>query len=147
MARLTKQFESSKTEWKTPASIFDPLNAEFGFTVDVAASQENAMCGDFITKDENGLSTPWRGVCWCNPPYGRDIQKWVKKAVVETWNHITTVMLIPVRSNTMWWHELCIPFGEIRFVRGRPRFGGADQGLPWPLAVIVFRGKPQIKHQ
>jgi phage N-6-adenine-methyltransferase len=145
MARLEKQFESNKVEWETPLEVFEPLNVEFNFTMDVAASEENKKCDAFLSQADNGLLSSWSGVCWCNPPYGRDLSKWVKKAVSETWNGITTVMLIPVRSNTIWWHDLCIPFGEIRFIKGRPKFGGADQGLPWPLAIIVFRGKPDVK--
>lgn len=142
MARLDKQFESAKTEWETPLDLFNPLNDEFRFEMDVCALPENTKCEKFLSPDDDGLVSKWGGVCWCNPPYGRDLAKWVRKACCETWNGVTTVMLIPVRSNTKWWHELCIPFGEIRFVLGRPKFGGADQGLPWPLAVIVFRGKP-----
>lgn len=139
MARLDKQFESAKTEWETPEDLYDPLNDEFHFTLDVAADRDNAKCARYLSVADDGLTSEWGGVCWCNPPYGRDLAKWVRKAVFETWNGVTTVMLIPVRSNTQWWHELCIPFGEIRFVKGRPKFGGADEGLPWPLAVIVFR--------
>ena len=112
MARPEKQFESATVEWATPADIFEPLAKEFTFVLDVAANAENAKCSEFITREQNGLLSPWRGVCWCNPPYGRDLSKWVRKAVWETWNGVTTVMLIPVRSNTAWWHDLCIPFPE-----------------------------------
>ena len=143
MARLTKQFESAKTEWETPDEIYTPLHKEFDFSLDVAASEDNTKCNIFFTEKHNALNRPWCGVCWCNPPYGRALKDWVKKAVVETWNGVTTVMLIPVRSNTIWWHELCIPFAEIRFIKGRPKFGGADEGLPWPLAIMIFRGKPK----
>lgn len=144
MARLDKQFESAKTEWETPDDLFGALHDEFKFTIDVAADRSNAKCAKYFSVADDGLTSEWDGVCWCNPPYGRDLAKWVRKAVFETWNGVTTVMLIPVRSNTQWWHELCIPFGEIRFVKGRPKFGGADEGLPWPLAVIVFRGRPVL---
>lgn len=144
MARLEKQFESATVEWATPQEIFTPLADEFCFTLDVAANSENAKCTNFLTIEQNGLASAWSGVCWCNPPYGRELSKWVRKAVWETWNGVTTVMLIPVRSNTAWWHDLCIPFGEIRFVKGRPKFGNADEGLPWPLAIIVFRGRPML---
>jgi len=147
MARLDKQFESATVEWSTPDDIFKPLEEEFGFTLDVAASDENAKCIEYISSERDGLKTPWKGVCWCNPPYGRGLSKWVRKAVWETWNGVSTVVLIPVRSNTIWWHELCIPFGEIRFVKGRPKFSGASEGLPWPLAVIVFRGRPTLAAQ
>jgi phage N-6-adenine-methyltransferase len=146
MARLDKQFSSDKVEWETPPDLFDPINNEFGFTLDVAADSTNAKCNKYLTLSDDGLNTPWSGVCWCNPPYGRDLSKWVRKGCIETWNGVTSVFLIPVRSNTKWWHELCIPFGEIRFVKGRPKFGGADQGLPWPLAIIVFRGKPILQN-
>ena len=144
MARLTKQFESAKTDWETPDDVFIPLDKEFGFSLDVAASAQNTKCSSFLSEEDNALEKQWSGTCWCNPPYGRDLQKWVRKAVIETWNHVTTVMFIPARTNTKWWHEFCIPFGEVRFVKGRPKFGGANQGLPWPLAIIIFRGKPKI---
>lgn len=145
MARLEKQFESATVEWPTPQDIYEPLFAEFGFTLDVAANSSNAKCKQFFDKETNGLAQKWSGVCWCNPPYGKDLKNWVKKAAIETWHGVTTVMLIPVRSNTVWWHQYCLPFGEIRFVKGRPKFGNAKEGLPWPLAVIVFRGKPVIE--
>jgi|LakMenEpi03Aug12_release.lakeMendotaPanAssembly.Ray.scaffolds.fasta_scaffold197323_5 phage N-6-adenine-methyltransferase len=147
MARIDKQFSSEKVEWEPPLDLFDPLNDEFGFTLDVAADSTNAKCEKYLTLSDDVLNTPWSGVCWCNPPpYGRDLAKWVRKGCVETWNGVTSVFLIPVRSNTRWWHDLCIPFGEIRFVIGRPKFGGADQRLPWPLAIIVFRGKPILQN-
>lgn len=144
MARLDKQFESATTEWETPDEIFEPLAKEFKFTLDVAAIAENTKCKKYLSPEQDGLNSPWEGICWCNPPYGRDLSKWVRKAVWETWNSVTTVMLIPVRSNTVWWHDLCLPFSEIRFIKGRPKFGSADQGLPWPLAILIFRGRPKL---
>jgi site-specific DNA-methyltransferase (adenine-specific) len=138
VARLTKLFKSDSTEWETPGSIFDPLNKEFNFTLDVAASAQNAKCRDFLTKDDDGLSVPWSGVCWCNPPYGRGMKDWLWKAAVEMARGATTVALIPARTNTEWFHEICFRLGEVRFVRGRHKFGDSKHGLPWPLAVVIF---------
>jgi site-specific DNA-methyltransferase (adenine-specific) len=140
LARLDKQFESATVEWPTPDTLWCPLNEEFGFTLDVAATNENTKCLQFFTKADDGLAQPWQGVCWMNPPYGRELSKWVKKAVEEQKNGVTTVCLIPARTNTGWWHDFVIPHAEVRFVRGRPKFGNANQGLPWPLAILIFKG-------
>ena len=144
MARFEKKFESATVEWPTPQELFDELNAEFGFTTDVAATNDNAKCAHYYTQEQDGLKQDWRGVCWMNPPYGRAMVEWLKKAIRETWNETTTVCLIPARTNTAWWYDLCQKYGEVRFVRGRPKFGGADHGLPQPLAIVVFRGRPQL---
>ena len=144
MARFEKKFESATVEWPTPQELFDELNAEFGFTTDVAATNDNAKCAHYYTQEQDGLKQDWRGVCWMTPPYGRAMVEWLKKAIRETWNETTTVCLIPARTNTAWWHDLCQKYGEVRFVRGRPKFGGADHGLPQPLAIVVFRGRPQL---
>ena len=141
MARLDKQFSSNSVEWPTPDSLFGPLNEEFGFTLDVAANSENAKCKDYFTKENNGLNNSWSGTCWMNPPYGRELKLWMKKASQEQLNGVTTVCLIPARTNTIWFHEIVLPNAEVRFVKGRPKFGGADQGLPWPLLILVFKGK------
>lgn len=145
MARLSKQFESASVEWTTPAEIFDPLNKEFGFTLDVAATAENTKCNQFYNKETDGLNSPWSGICWMNPPYGRGLGKWMHKAAKERENGVTTVCLIPARTNTNWFHDICLKYGEVRFIRGRPKFGGADKGLPWPLVIIIFRSIPDSK--
>lgn len=144
MARLDKQFSSNSVEWPTPDFLFAPLNKEFNFTLDVAANSENTKCSSYFTKEMNGLNQKWFGVCWMNPPYGRELKLWMKKAADEQSNGVTTVCLIPARTNTIWFHEIVIPNAEIRFVKGRPKFGGADQGLPWPLLILVFSGKKSI---
>lgn len=140
MARLRKQFESATVEWPTPDSLWKPLHDEFCFTLDVCATDENAKCPKYYTRADDGLSQPWEGVCWMNPPYGREMVAWLKRAEAEKANGVTTVALIPSRTNTGWWHDIVMP-NEVRFVRGRPKFGNADQGLPWPLAIVVFRGQ------
>ncbi len=144
MAGFKGKFESASVEWPTPPALFDEIDAEFKFTLDVAATPENAKCSKFFTQEDDGLSQDWAGVCWCNPPYGRAMTKWIKKAIRETWNGVTTVMLIPARTNTKWFHDLCMTFGDVRFIKGRPKFGGADHGLPQPLCLVVFRGRPAL---
>ena len=144
MAGFARKFESATVEWPTPQDLFEKLDKEFNFTTDVAATKENSKCLHYYTLDDDGLKQDWRGVCWMNPPYGRAMIEWIKKAINETWNGTTTVCLIPARTNTIWWHDLCQKYGEVRFVRGRPKFGGADHGLPQPLAIVIFNGRPKL---
>jgi len=144
MAKFDKKFESATVEWPTPQEMFDEYDKEFNFSLDVAATAENAKCDKYYTKEDDGLSQVWDGVCWCNPPYGREMPKWLIKAIKETWRGVTTVCLIPARTNTRWFHDYCLKYGEVRFIKGRPKFGGADHGLPQPLALVVFRGRPDL---
>lgn len=77
----TEAMFSSKTDlWATPKDFFDKLDDEFGFTLDACALPENAKCKTYYTPEQDGLAQPWEGVVWCNPPYGRQIWQWVKKA-------------------------------------------------------------------
>lgn len=131
-------FKRIKTDYETPDYIFDPLNEEFGFTLDVAATPENAKTKRFFTKEHDGLSQKWEGVCWMNPPFGREMKKWVKKAFDEWQTGCTVVCLLPVRSNTAWWHDYVMK-GEVRFIRGEVKFKGHNNGLWLPMAIIVFR--------
>lgn len=146
MANFDKnRFDAKTIEWATPLDFFKPLNDEFNFTLDVCATHENKKVGKCFTLNENGLIQSWKGnVCWMNPPYGRTMQKWLEKAKYEAdYFDVTTVCLIPARTNTRWWHKICLKSAEIRFVLGRPKFGDATHGLPFPLAIIVFA--PNIK--
>ena len=128
---------SSKTDmWETPEAFFRALDAEFHFTLDVCAVPENAKCRVFYTPEQNGLAQKWEGVCWCNPPYGREIGKWVKKAAEA---ECTVVMLLPARTDTAWFHDYIYGKAEIRFVRGRLKFGGSKNFAPFPNLVAVFR--------
>lgn len=129
---------SATPEWETPQDIFDVLDAEFHFTLDVCATDENAKCKDYFARESDGLSQDWSGVCWMNPPYGDEIPGWVAKAH-ESAKSATVVCLVPARVDTEWWWEHC-RFGEIRFLRGRLKFGGAKSGAPFPSAVVVFPG-------
>jgi phage N-6-adenine-methyltransferase len=138
MAEFSGKFEPGRTDWETPDELFDPLNDEFGFTLDVCATPETAKCGRFFTKGDDGLSQSWAGeVCWMNPPF-RVQKQWVIKALEESKKGATVVMLLPTRTNTNWWHDYVMQ-GEVRFLRGRPKFKGAEHGLPQPLAIVVFR--------
>lgn len=136
MAVLRNKFTSIREDWETPDSLFDPLNQEFSFTLDVCATPENAKCIEFFTKEHDGLLQPWTGTCWMNPPFGKQ-SRWVEKAYLESLRGCTVVCLLPSRTNTNWWHDYCMK-GEVRFIRGRPKFKGAKYGLPQPLAVVIF---------
>ena len=128
---------SSKTDvWETPQTFFDELNTEFHFETDVCALPENAKCKRYFTPEQDGLKQEWTGVCWCNPPYGRKIGKWVEKAAQS---NATVVMLVPARTDTKWFHDWALPYAEIRFVRGRLKFGGAEHNAPFPCMVLVYR--------
>lgn len=133
---------SSKTDmWETPQSLFDELDQEFHFTVDVCATPENAKCSKYYTKKQDGLSQPWNGVVWCNPPYGRQIGAWVRRAHLASACGATVVMLIPARTDTRWFHEYIYKNKrvEIRFIKGRLKFGNAKNSAPFPSMICVFR--------
>ena len=130
---------SSKTDlWATPQTFFDKLNSEFGFDTDVCALASNAKCAKFFTPEVNGLTQAWEGVCWVNPPYGRGIGMWLKKAYESSQKGATVVCLVPSRTDTQWWHNYCMK-GEVRFIKGRLKFGGHNNAAPFPSAVVIFR--------
>ena len=134
-------FSSRSDEWATPQEFFDRLDAEFHFDIDVCATPENAKCKRYFTKEQDGLKQEWEGICWMNPPYGREISRWMKKAYESSQGGATVVCLIPSRTDTKWWHEYVIGHAsDVRFVRGRIRFSGKDPA-PFPSAVVVYRPK------
>lgn len=129
---------SESAEWETPQELFDKLDAEYHFDVDVCATQENAKCARYYTREDDGLKQEWHGTCWMNPPYGRDIQKWMEKAYTESRvNGATVVCLVPSRTDTRWWHEYAMR-GKIQFLRGRIKFGQSKNAAPFPSAIVVF---------
>ena len=144
LVRPELRFKSATNEWPTPDSLWKPLDDEFGFTLDVCSTHENAKCANHYTLVEDGLKKPWFGVAWMNPPYGAQLARWVKKCHDEAKRGVLVVGLIPVRSNTSYWHEYVMG-NEIRFVRGYPKFGNAKQGLKAPLAVVVWRPNNQTE--
>lgn len=137
---VSKTLFSSATDlWATPQQFFDALNAEFGFTTDVCALPENAKCPTHFTPEQDGLQQEWRGRCWMNPPYGREIGLWVRKAYESARGGATVVCLLPARTDTRWWHEYIQDKAEVRFVRGRLKFGGSKNSAPFPSVVVIFR--------
>lgn len=137
----TEVMFSSKTDmWATPQDFFDKLNDEFHFTLDAAAIAENAKCDKFFSPEEDGFSQDWKGTVWCNPPYCRQTGKWVKKAYEESRkNGCTVVMLLPCRPDTAYFHDYILGKAEIRFIRGRLKFGGSKNSAPFPSMVVVYR--------
>ena len=134
-------FSSETDLWSTPQDFFDELNAEFKFTLDPCATRENAKCARFFTVEDDGLKQDWQGeTVFCNPPYGREIGKWVKKCYEESKKPGTTVvMLIPARTDTSYFHDYIYGKArEIRFIRGRLKFGDAKNSAPFPSMVVVF---------
>lgn len=132
---------SSKTDlWSTPWNFFDKLNDEFHFTLDPCSTHENAKCYKHFTIEEDGLLQDWGNeVVFCNPPYGRQIKDWVKKAYEESRKDNTTVvMLIPARTDTIYFHEYIYHKAEIRFIKGRLKFGDAKNAAPFPSMVVIF---------
>lgn len=138
----TEAMFSSKTDlYETPQDFFDQLDAEFHFDLDVCALPENAKCKRYYTPEMDGLSQPWEGVCWCNPPYGREIRAWVRKARLASDSGNTVVMLLPARTDTEWFHKYIYKQDrvELRFVRRRLKFGGSKNSAPFPSMIVVFR--------
>lgn len=123
--------------------FFDHLNDEFHFNVDVCATPDNAKCDTYFTKENDGLSQSWGYTCWCNPPYGREIGKWVQKAFLLSKDGSTVVMLLLARTDTKWFHEYIYNQAEIRFIKGRLKFGSSKNSAPFPSMVVVFRPKKE----
>ena len=133
---------SSKTDlWETPQEFFDELDREFHFDLDCCALPENAKCARYYTPEQDGLSQPWKGICWCNPPYGREIVEWVARAYLESVAGATVVMLLPARTDTRWFPAYLHGKAEVRFVKGRLKFGGSKNSAPFPSMVVIFRPK------
>lgn len=139
MADFKSKFGTGRQDWETPDSLFEPLNQEFRFTLDVCATAENAKCERFFSVSDDALKRRWEGICWMNPPFGTQ-GKWVQKAYLESLNGSVVVCLLPSRTNTNWWHDYVLR-GEVRYIRGRPKFKGALHGLPQPLSIVVFYPK------
>lgn len=158
-------FSSKNKGYETPQDVFDDLNREFRFTLDVCAVKETAKCRKFYSPDNDAFNHKWRGVCWMNPPYGEPehackpkcvkkacqkrgyhintyipgIADWMKKAYEESINSgAVVVCLVPARTDTKMWHEYCMKAYEIRFVKGRLKFGDSENTAPFPSAIVVF---------
>lgn len=135
-------FSSKSNEWATPQSFFDRLNEMYGpFTLDAAASDDNYKVDTYLTVGDDALAVDWSGnTVFLNPPYGRGLKDWIRKSYEEGQKDNTTVvMLIPARTDTKYWHDYVMKADEIRFVRGRIKFGDETNSAPFPSAVVVFR--------
>lgn len=140
--------KAKTVEWETPQELFDKLNQEFHFTLDVCATIENAKCLNYFTKEQNGLIKGWRGNCFMNPPYGLAIRDWVSKAYMEAKKGTTVVCLLPVRSDTQWFHQYiwdaekhrCRDGVEMRLLKGRLKFGNNGESATFPSMIVIFRG-------
>jgi len=134
-------YSSATDDWGTPQKLFDELDAEFGFTLDACASAHNFKVKKYFTKEDNALVQDWIGNVWLNPPYGRDIGKWMAKAYAEHQKGATVVCLVPARTDTAWWHDYAVK-GTVRFLRGRLKFeqpGAVKNSAPFPSAIVVFQ--------
>jgi phage N-6-adenine-methyltransferase len=132
-------YASESSDWETPRWLFEKLDQEFHFTLDVCASRGNAKCSRYFPPEKDGLVQRWSGVCWMNPPYGRQVGKWVQKAWEEGQRGCVVVCLLPVRSDTRWWHQWVMKSSEIRLLSKRLTFEGAGNKAPFPVAIVVFR--------
>lgn len=138
----TKVHFSSKTDlWETPQAFFDELDKEFHFNVDVCATHSNKKVDHYYGDGVDGLAESWTGErCWMNPPYGREIGKWVEKAA--TGGASVVVALLPARTDTRWWHDHIQGKAEVRFIKGRLKFGDSKNSAPFPSCVVIFNPTP-----
>jgi|KBSSwiStaDraftv2_1062776.scaffolds.fasta_scaffold1617584_1 site-specific DNA-methyltransferase (adenine-specific) len=147
-SHLSVHFSSASKEWSTPQRLFDQLNDEFHFTLDPCSTHDNAKCQRHFTRADNGLIQDWTGeTVFMNPPYGREIRHWMRKAYESAAVRAIVVCLVPCRTDTGWWHTYAKK-GEVRFLEGRLKFGNATASAPFPSAVAIFpksRGKRRIK--
>lgn len=138
-------FSSEKMDWETPQKYFNELHEKYNFTIDVATNGSNAKTENFYTEEDNALIQNWHGRVFCNPPYGRELKRWVKKAYEESQkdHNELIVLLIPARTDTTYWHEYIFDKAEIHFLKGRLKFevnGKATNPAPFPSALIIYKG-------
>ena len=129
-------FSSATDKWNTPPDLVEDLATVFDFDLDVCASGPN-VCDNYFDEQTNGLHHMWLGLCWMNPPYGREIGKWVAQANTSQY-HASTVCLVPSRTDTKWWHDNVPHASQVVFIKGRLKFGGAKNSAPFPSAFVVF---------
>lgn len=136
-------FKSERMDYVTPAALFAQLDREFHFTLDPCADAMNAKCAKWYGVKQDGLSQSWEEeTVFMNPPYGRTIGAWIRKAAEESSGGTTVVALVPARTDTQWWHcEVVGCATEIRFIRGRVTFEGCAAAAPFPSAILVYRGR------
>lgn len=132
-------------EWSTPDDVFVQLKVEFGpFDLDPCATAETAKARLFYSIQDNGLMQEWHGLVFMNPPYGRGIGEWVRKAHDASLEGATVVCLLPASTDSWWWHDHVLRAADIRFIRGRLKFKGAQHNAPFPSVIVVFRPAPGV---
>ena len=138
--KMKVHYSSKSNEWTTPDDFYSNLDKRFGFTLDPASDGVNAKCDKFYTQEDDGLSQDWyNDTVFCNPPYGRELKHWVKKAYDESLKSDNKiVLLIPARPDTRYWHDYIFGKASIYFVKGRLKFGNGKNSAPFPSAVIVY---------
>ena len=129
---MNVHFMSEKMDWQTPDAVYEKLDKEFHFDHDPCPANWDGKV--------DGLTSDWGQSNFVNPPYGRELTKWIEKGYNESREGKTVVFLIPSRTDTKWWHDYCMKADEIRFIKGRLRFKGARDNAPFPSAIIIFRG-------
>jgi len=145
MTRMNRGMYSSKDDCATtPRDLFETLDREFHFEVDVCATPETALCKKFWTPEDNCLSFNWgRTTCFMNPPYGKKIRDFMLHALLAARHGATVVCLVPARTDTKWWHDTCWAAQEWRFIKGRLKFGSSKgepkSNAPFPSAIVIFR--------
>lgn len=133
-------FSSKSTEWETPDDFYKAIDSVCRFDLDVCATADNAKCGAYIPPESDALSRSWEGSCWMNPPYGKQVSKWVEKAFNEGRRRGTKVVcLLPSRTDTRWWHDFAAK-GRRIYIKGRLKFGGMKNSAPFPSVLVVFGG-------
>lgn len=131
-------------EWGTPDNLFRQLDSIHNFTLDPAATADNAKCSKFYTKEDDGLLQSWAGErVFCNPPYGRGLDRWLQKAYLHFQHGGFSVLLLPARTDTAWFHNYCLK-GKVEFLRGRLKYGGQKNSAPFPSMLVIF--DPKEKH-
>lgn len=137
---MNVHFMSKTVIWETPQKVFDDLNKEFGLEIDVCALPENAKLPNYFSPEMDGLTQDWRDKkCWMNPPYGREIGNWISKAA--TGGAEVVVSLLPARTDTKWFHEYIYGKAEIRFIKGRLKFGDSKNSAPFPSMIVIFKNE------
>jgi phage N-6-adenine-methyltransferase len=143
-------FSSRSEEWGTPWPLFWILDWEFHFSLDPCATTHNAKCKKFFTKAEDGLKQDWAGErVFMNPPYGKAIGLWMRKARLEAEKGALVVCLVHARTDTAWWHESVEKVAdEIRFIKGRLKFEqpGVNAPAPFPSVVVIYRPRLSSKN-
>lgn len=136
-------FSSQTDDWYTPQYIIDDVKNKYNlknFDLDPCCNSENKKALVGFYKEDDGLSKNWFGNVWMNPPYGRVIGRWIKKAYEESQKGCTVYCLIPSRTDTKWWHDYVMK-GDVTFYRGRIKFGGSKNSAPFPSALVIFRNE------